>query len=692
MQFLNTLMSKSLLVLFVIAAIFMALQPFTDVGFVEPISVLLLTVFLYILLRKIYSKLKNMTEKGLKITIFVLFVLFIIFQIIAVTQVHIMSFGDPWHMIAQATRLSQGQQTWDVWIRQYPNLVPMVGLYVLFIKIANFLHLSFWAILYSFNIIINCLIWLSLTKFFWNKSKVTATFVIFFATVLPMSYDFLLRVGYSDGIAILALILLAVKFDQMKNTKKLTTVNFISIIILFLLGYLARPNVIVFVIALLIFGILAFTQRQKDEKLWKNIGKFILACIFGIVLATGANRGIAGSLHYDLKNPDVFPTTNWIYEGLNFQSMGEWTPTDRYYTLYHHGYETAKEADMAGIKERLGEFAHQPWKLPVLWLVKFAQLWSCGTFATGTDYELFAGTYNFTHGPSWYVQNIAAINIFMQTYAKALMTLILSMIALAIYRQKSVKVNVFGLAILTTMGISLFHILLWEVKPRYQLVTFGLLMIAAGLQFDEFFTEKSLVKFDRKAWKITFPILSILSLILMLSVMRMQAGQKIVVNAQQHQLNHFGYDNGVFAIQPYEKLTQNFTLPIVADHVELTTNSSQNLQLSIERNIGNHWENVKNQTILAHQELTEIQQKLPAGTYRFVVKNQQNQAVKMEIMTNTANLDYPNLIQLGNHKTASFGFIISQDKLQNRYPAGLIITFAVIFVIENVLILRKKHD
>ena len=85
---------------------------------------------------------------------------------------------------------------------------------------------------------------------------------------------------------------------------------------------------------------------------------------------------------------------------------------------------------------------------------------------------------------------------------------------------------------------------------------------------------------------------------------------------------------------------------------------------------------------------------MPVGHYRLRVENIQKVPVTMALMTNTENLDYPHLIELPNSKHASFGFSISQNEPKTKFPLGLILTFAVIYILGYFVILTvvKNND
>lgn len=694
MKALSKIMHRTLLILFAGAFIFMLLQPYTDTGFIEPISVIILAIALFFLVRFLYRKLVLWDKKRLKILFFVLFAFFVLGQILWVNLAHVGLFGDPWHIQAQATRLMQGNHTWDIWILQYPNLVPLVALEMSFIKLASLLHVSFYAVFYGFNILINSLIWLVVSRILWRKKPVLAVFSIILVLALPVMSNFLLQVGYSDGVAILALVLLVSVFDKAAENGKFTIGQFIGTIILFTFAYLARPNSIVVLVALIIIGLLAYHSREKYIGLWQTSAKMLLACLLGIIFAVLVSHLIAAAVGYDLNNPHAFPVWNWVYESINLKSGGEWTPTDRDYTLYHTGFSSMKEADISGIIQRLKDYNLL---IIPLWLIKFATLWSCGTFATGTDYTMFSGTFNWTHGPAFLVQNIGAINIFWQIYSKALLAVLIFAIVYGLWWKKRDLISSYGLILLIIMGISLFHTLLWEVKPRYQFMTIGLLLIAALLNFDGLFADNSFPLANekwKKRLKIFVPIFSVVSLILMATVMRLQPAQKVVVTAQQHPTDNYGYTHDDLVLQPGETIYQNFSLPIAANQIDWQTGTTGPLLMKIQKNTSGSWSDFDSHTIaMANVPAAEISQKftteMPAGEYRFAISNPNSKPTSLEALLDTSTLDYPYLIKLPDGQTASLGFVISQKQTVSKYPVGLIIIFGLIFVIINGLLFWK---
>lgn len=681
MNFLTKAMGRTLLVLFALAFVFMLFQPFSDVGFVEPFSVIIIAIALYFGLSWLYRKLSESSQSRLKILILSLFAFFILLQIVIVNASHAGAFGDPWHIQAQASRLMAGEKTWDIWIQMYPNLVPMVGLDMLFIRLSEFLHISYYAIFFTFNIFINSALWAIVLRFIWWKKAAVAVFMMIVLLSMAPMYGFLINVAYSDGIAMLALAVLVWLVERLLERGSFSPLMFLATAISFAFAYLTRPNAVVVIIALGILALLAW--HKKVSGLAKPLLLMIAATIVGIMLALLASRGIAHLLGYDLNNPYVFPVWNWIYEGLNLHSGGEWTPTDRDYTLFHSGFATAKEADISGIVQRLKDY--NILILP-LFLVKFGTLWSTGTFATGTDYTLFSGTFNWTHAPGWLVQNIGAFNIAWTTYSKALVALLLLAIVLRLWKNRESLMSSFGFLLLTIMGISLFHSLLWEVKPRYQFMTFALLFIAAALSLDELFVKRTVSDKWQSRLKIALPVMSVISLILMATLMQLQPKQQVVVTAQQHPSDNYGYSRENLWLEPNETIYQAFKLPVAANQIDWQTGTTAPLDLTVEQEVAGNWKEVVQLRLPEmNRPAAEISEKfiseMPAGNYRFAIRNPGSKPASVQALLNTRALDYPYLIE---GKNASLAFIISQTQKVSKFPLGMIIGFAVLYLLINL--------
>jgi hypothetical protein len=360
-----------------------------------------------------------------------------------------------------AKELNQNNFQWSSWILQYKNLVPLTVLYSWMMKIGEYLHTGFYPIFFTYNIslLIGTLILIILTL--WHKNPRAATLASLLAIFLPMCYRFIIQVGYTDGASIFALSTLIFLFEYHHiNWWKLVLLSYI-----FAYGYLMRPNIIIAIIALFIIGIFTY---KKQKNICKFVSQLFLFCFSGILLANSAGSLLNTAYHYDVNNSKQFPVVHWIYMGLNQQKFGKYNRADRNYTLDHNGFSSAQDADIAGIKNRVLE--SNPLSFSEHLIVKYGILWHEGTFQTLTDYQK-----EYVFAPKLFLNYSKPILWITQIFSKALISLFLLSIVLKLLHKKTVSKNSFLLSLLIIFGISLFHTIIWEVKTRYQFMTFFLL-------------------------------------------------------------------------------------------------------------------------------------------------------------------------------------------------------------------------
>ena len=184
----------------------------------------------------------------------------------------------------------------------------------------------------------------------------------------------------------------------------------------------------------------------------------------------------------------------------------------------------------------------------------------------------------------WVIDNIGAINIFISTYAKALMTVFLFAIVYRLWKTKRGDIS-FSLAILTTMGITLFHTLLWEVKPRYQFMTFALIILAAALSFDKIFRKKLSLDLKRAKQALEDSLSNYGFVVFRAdaNIDAKQPKQAIVVNAQQHSVNHFGYSKGSIDLGAGKSISQAFDLTTSANRIDFNSYANMEMKLILEK-------------------------------------------------------------------------------------------------------------
>ncbi|WP_180752685.1 hypothetical protein [Lactococcus fujiensis] len=643
----------------------------TETGFVEPISVLLLMMVLYMGFRPIFYWLSALTKQKLKWIIGLALILTVAIAILVVTQIRIQLFGDIWHIQIMAAKIAAGNFKWDEWILQYPQLVPLTYLYSIFVRLGNGIGFGFYPFFYAYNIILMIGTIGLVIHILWRRSPAVGAFSAIVALVTPLFYSFMIQVGYTDGASIFVLVLLVDLFDQIR----LKWQQILLVSLAFSYAYLMRPNVIIFLVALLIIG--GFSWKKNPPQ-FKKTSQMFVACLIGIFLAIGTGKVIDQVNHYNPQNKDAYPTVHWIYMGLNQATLGEYNSTDRYYTLDHKGYSTANAADLAGIEKRLSEY--NPVSLLAHWYQKYLILWKSGSFQMLTDYQ---GSY--ITAPGWLLQNNGTFILLIQTYSKALMGLFLLAMLLDFWRKKQLKINSILLSLLTIFGISLFHTLLWEVKTRYQFMTFGLIFLVGILSLT------NQIEVPSRIWQrpkvkaivlISLPMLILLSSLLMGQYVNKKVPIQITGN---NNLNNYKQSSSQIRIPAHESIEQGVTLNADAATLILKTGADAPLDLKILSNKPDDQDVVINREILPQQTQLTIHNLsasgLPAGQYIIQIENKNSFAVTMTGQNKVYVSLYPSLITMPQKQQSSFVFYFYGKKVNGSYNLNFIVSYIIIVII-----------
>ncbi|WP_052348586.1 glycosyltransferase family 39 protein [Weissella oryzae] len=678
MTIINKIIRWSLLILFFGAFLSMLLASHTDTTIISSISVITLTIILFLLIRWIYHQLTSFSSKTKGYIIWLAWFSILLIQIIFVFTVHVGVFGDPVQMLQMATRLANHNYDWVEWIRQYPNLVPLTALYTGFLHLSSWTGLPFLAVFYSFNVAVTSAI-VGLTFYLiWRHNQNIAVIAAGFAIITPFFYTFLLNVGYSDGPAILISLALALIYDSAEHKGTFKWLAASLTVILFGAAYLMRPNIIILLVAFLLMLLLSFKNRKQNFTFQLNL-RMLASSFVGLILASQVSRWLFTIFHYDKNNADVFPTLHWIYMGLNPTSGGKYSTADRYYTLLHHGYKTAAQADWAGILHRFAEY--NPITLILHWLAKFFTLWSSGTFQTSTDYQI-----RWQSAPSFLLNHMLTLDVLNESFTKALIALLLFSIVVKLYRMKKLQVNLMLLVLLFIIGISLFHSLIWEVKIRYQFMTIGLLLFAGyqnladlieqPLKFNKF---KELTQ--KNTWAlIALPILGGISLLTMNLIpsnhlLSPVSSYRWAQSSIQKQNDHTFIEQG-------QQISQIVPLGVKSSNLQLVTEYSQPLVLYIDRWQANQWQPVLESKIPAHSLVKNISYPFAAGKYRITLQN--NTIYPAEVAVAQKSYTTPNRLLAtnpqGDNSTLVFTFWRSSNQ-RAVYTPTLIGSFTGIIAV-----------
>ncbi|MFC6294081.1 hypothetical protein ACFQH1_02375 [Lactiplantibacillus daoliensis] len=235
--------------------------------------------------------------------------------------------------------------------------------------------------------------------------------------------------------------------------------------ILIALAVVMKNNMIVFWIAMVIVALFAAWQRQVK---WSLAVEWLFGSLAVLMLSMSLMSGIATRNGYQ-KSPDqATPVTSWIALGLNQQSFGKYTTKD-FMSVKQAPTATAKQTVATKlIKSRLQQMDAIDFGLHLTNKM--------GVFFAKGDFDALSQVAQWIKAPSWFLKRQQSLHFWqlLSTQCWYLMFLIGSIYLLIVSRGQRLSVTVFALMIL---GLTFFHVGLWEVAARYALPLLPILMI-----------------------------------------------------------------------------------------------------------------------------------------------------------------------------------------------------------------------
>lgn len=610
----NKIIRWALLVLFAGAFLSMALASHTDTTIISSTSILAMMIILFSIIKWLYKKISRLSDRIKGYLLWVTWLAMLVIQIVVVFTINVGVFGDPIKMLQMATHLANHHYDWFEWIRQYPNLVPLTALYTGFFHLSTWTGIPFLAFFYGFNVLVTSGIVALIFYLIWRRNRTMAVIAGFLSLITPFFYTFLLNVGYSDGPAILTSLGLILIYEIAEQSKNFRWGLGICTVLLFSIAYLMRPNIVILLAAFLLMMLLSFKQRKTNFTFQLNLRMFA-SSIVGVLLASQVSKLLFKIFHYNKNNGDVFPTLHWLYMGLNPTSGGKYTVADRFYTLHHYGFQTASQADWAGIMRRLS--AYNPLTLSIHWLAKFFTLWSSGTFQTSTDYQV-----RWQLAPKFLIDHMITVDVLNETYTKAIIALLLLAIVIYIWRNRHFKLSSLTLILFFIIGISLFHALLWEVKIRYQFMTIGALLFIGYTELGAWIEEPLTMPRAFQGHKfalITLPILGVASIL----TMNLIPNDKLLspVSSYRWAQSSIQKSGDHTTIAQGQQISQVVQLGSSSSNLQLITEYSQPLDLYIDQWQGGQWQPIITTKVKAHTLSQNIKHPFTSGKYRITLQN-----------------------------------------------------------------------
>ncbi len=427
-----------------------------------------ISIGLFISLKKVFDKLQNKTLNKIAIGICVVF--FIALIIFGKFIMAIPGY-DAASLQQQAIKMldNGGKFNNEEYFSIYTNQVPATILIYYIYKIGivfGILNLRMLAT------VINAL-FISITAFFTYmsvkklKDHKSGLITLIFFVLNPIFYIYA-SYYYTDTLCMpfaaisIYLFICSIKSDSIKKA----IMSLIGSGILVMLGFRIRAVLLILPVAMISQIIL---NNKINKKLLINSGSILIGCFIGLFIYMLISMPFNVPNNKDMK----FSAIHWIKIGLNKETDGAWTDTEYKYTKRQKTAEAKKEADLKIIKKRLKNLGVKGYIN--LLKIKLSQNWSNGQYHAWDhldNVQDFNEFYQYVNG------NKNKFILYYLQICKVLVLLLFTIsLAKEILKQDEEKSNSF--IYISMFGAFLFY-MLWEVMCRYSLSFLPWMMLTFG--------------------------------------------------------------------------------------------------------------------------------------------------------------------------------------------------------------------
>lgn len=403
-------------------------------------------------------------EKGQKRITGSLFITAMLFELFIIIESHgiIPPLIDGGHTYAEARYLlAHHHASKSVYFEVYPNNIPVTILrYFLYrffalFQINNYMLLD--RLFSGFVLVLSMFVsWKIACKQF--NRRIGNVLLLFLLTCFP--FFLYTSYFYTDTTIMVLPVLMLYLWQRHSETSKIRYMILLGLCLG--VGYLIRPNIILFLPALAIY--MFFVVKLKRT--------LINLALVGVMLASCIVAGQSYEHHLGyVSNPKyTMPNVHWVMLGLS--PVGQYTTSDFYKTYDRHTQVAKKKEDLAVIKDRIARDKTQG--LVKLWAIKTVRTWTVGAHAYYWYTEFTNNPtlfYNYVYG------NKKALVLFICQvfYLVSLFFMLLSV--LAYFRNRKATLNL--LIQICLFGNFLFYTFIWEAEPRYSLLFSMFILLSA---------------------------------------------------------------------------------------------------------------------------------------------------------------------------------------------------------------------
>lgn len=367
---------------------------------------------------------------------------------------------------------------------RYPNNIFTVYLLVLMYKIANVLHKQnpYGIVIAINNLCVNLSVLLATLSIYRITKKKTVTIVMMIAGTILIGISPWIVIPYTDTLGIVFPITAVFVYVFLKNDY----LRYFLITALCGIGYLCKPTVAIFLIALAIIELLSIIKKilchRLDIKKNLKIAFCILIAIVGVI---GLNKSLLKLNKTELDENKAMTITHYLMMGLNEATEGVYCEDDVRYSLSFEDKEARTRGNIEEIKKRYRKMGITGYA--TLLVKKNLSNYNDGTFAWAREGSFYLETVEKKNLAALFLRKVYwSEGSAYQTYAAVEQVvwffILLCIICCTLPAKKERSVE--NLISLTLLGVSLF-LLLFECRARYLYIFSPLFIVLAGIGLDK---------------------------------------------------------------------------------------------------------------------------------------------------------------------------------------------------------------
>lgn len=435
---------------------------------VNPPVVIIFTIGLLIIIYGLRKGITLMSDKTYRWVLITLGIVIVIAQIGVALSFIDVARADSYFVRQQAISLAQGSHIWHNYFKVYPNNVNTALFEATLLKPLLKLGITTpWT-------------WLNIVRFLWidtglvsglfllkkwNFWRPAAFFMMLIWLVSIPVYSYGLY-SYNDAIVMpLALNILALGWLFKNKTGKIRWLAGVSSWVLLAFAVVMKSNLIVLWIAVLIILVVGSFAKKVDWKLavkWL-LGSFVmLLTFFSLASMIAKNNGY-------VKDPNqATPVTSWISMSLNPDKQGQYVTADFYAVRDAKNAAEKKAIADKSIKQRIQQMG--PFGLINHFTEKF------GVFLSHGDFDGINLNKQWIQAPDGFLAHQRANKFWALILTQSIYT---ALLVGAIWKLLTQKDNLLATSLMSLffIGLTAFHVFIWEVEPRYALPLFPIILL-----------------------------------------------------------------------------------------------------------------------------------------------------------------------------------------------------------------------